>query len=129
MTKKSISSTNAPSPVGPYSPALIWENMVFISGQGPLDPKTMKTVGGDIKKQTRQVFENIDSLLRESRSRREDVLKVTVYLTDLKDFSDMNEVYAEFFKGCVFPTRTTIQAAALPSDIDVEIDVIAYISK
>jgi len=127
MSKLSYSSPNAPTPVGPYSPAIIWENLVFISGQGPLEPQTMKPVGGDIRNQTLQVFKNIDSLLHECKAKRENILKISVYLSDLNDFAAMNDVYAEYFDGCVYPARTTIQASRLPLDMDVEIDVIAYL--
>ena len=129
MTRKAISSPDAPSPVGPYSPALAWENLVFISGQGPLDPKTGKRVEGDIIAQTRQVFSNLDALLKAAGSSRRNVLKVNVYLAKIEDFGAMNEVYKEFFSGTTFPARTTIQAGALPGGIGVEIDIIAYTSE
>ncbi len=126
MARKAISSPHAPSPVGPYSPALVWENLVFISGQGPLDPKTGKRVEGDIAAQTRQVFSNLDALLIAAGSSRSNALKVNVYLANIEDFGAMNEVYKEFFSGTTFPARTTIQAGALPGGIGVEIDIIAY---
>lgn len=126
MTQKAIWSPDAPSPVGPYSPALVWGNLVFISGQGPLDPKTGKRVEGDIAVQTRQVFSNLDALLVAAGSSRRNVLKVNVYLAKIEDFGAMNEVYKEFFSGATFPARTTIQAGALPGGIGVEIDIIAY---
>lgn len=126
MRQRSISSPGAPAPVGPYSPAIAWQDLVFISGQGPLDPATGKPVQGDIAAQTRRVFANLDSLLKAAGSSREQVLKVTVYLADIRDFQQMNAVYQEYFEGATFPARTTIQAAALPMNIGVEIDVIAY---
>jgi 2-iminobutanoate/2-iminopropanoate deaminase len=126
MTRKAISSPDAPSPVGPYSPALVWENLVFISGQGPLNPKTGKRVEGDIAEQTRQVFSNLDALLVAAGSSRKNVLKVNVYLARIEDFGAMNEVYKEFFSETTFPARTTIQAGALPGGIGVEIDIIAF---
>jgi 2-iminobutanoate/2-iminopropanoate deaminase len=126
MTRKAISSPDAPSPVGPYSPALVWDNLVFISGQGPLDPKTGKRVEGDITEQTRQVFSNLDALLMAAGSSRRNVLKVNVYLAKIEGFGAMNEVYKEFFSGTTFPARTTIQAGALPGGIGVEIDIIAF---
>ena len=126
MPHKSITSPNAPAPIGPYSPAVAWENLVFISGQGPVDPKTGKKVEGDVAAQTRQVFANLDALLHAAGASRQTVLKVTVYLTDIVEFAAMNAVYKEFFTGVTFPARTTIQAAALPGGINVEIDMIAY---
>jgi 2-iminobutanoate/2-iminopropanoate deaminase len=127
MKQISISSPNAPEPVGPYSPSLVWGNLVFISGQGPIDPGTGKPVLGDIKDQVRQVFANLDSLLKASGSSRRSVLKVTVYLADMDNFKDMNTIYADYFQDVTFPARTTIEAARLPLDIGVEIDVIAFI--
>ena len=124
MNHKSISSPTAPT--GPYSPAVVWQNLVFISGQGPVDSKTGKPVNGDICEQTRQALFNIDQLLQAAGSSRNKVLKVQVYLANIENFSKMNRVYEEFFKGCTFPTRTTIQAGALPGRIGVEIDAIAY---
>lgn len=126
MKQISVSTPNAPEPVGPYSPALVWGNLVFISGQGPIDPGTGKLVLGDIKDQVRQVFANLDSLLKATGSSRRNVLKVTVYLADMDNFKDMNAIYAEYFQDVTYPARTTIQAARLPLDIGVEIDVIAF---
>jgi 2-iminobutanoate/2-iminopropanoate deaminase len=126
MQSTPIFPTNAPAPVGPYSPALIYANLVFISGQGPIDPQIGKIVPGDITDQARQVFANLDTLLQAAGSSRAQVLKVTVYLQNMDDFREMNTVYAEFFKGFTYPARTTIQAARLPLDIGVEIDMIAF---
>lgn len=126
MSKKAVRSPEAPAPIGPYSPAVTWENLVFVSGQGPLDPKTGNPVLGGVVEQARQVFSNIDQLLQAAGTSRENVLKVTVYLAHIADFKAMNEVYQAYFQGTVYPARTTIQAAALPGGIDVEIDVIAY---
>lgn len=126
MPHTSISSPDAPAPIGPYSPAVVWENLVFISGQGPVDPRTGKKIEGDVTAQTRQVFANLDALLKAAGAARQTVLKVTVYLTNMGEFAAMNAVYKDFFAGSTFPARTTIQAAALPAGIDVEIDMIAY---
>jgi len=126
MQQIAVSPPGAPAPVGPYSPAIIWGNLVFISGQGPLDSVKGKIVEGDIVEQARQVFANLDELLKASGSSRQNVLKATVYLANMDDFQRMNAVYAEFFQGTIYPARTTIQAARLPLDIGVEIDIIAY---
>jgi 2-iminobutanoate/2-iminopropanoate deaminase len=126
MTQEAITSKNAPAPVGPYSPAIAWKDLIFISGQGPLDPATGRFVEGDIAQQTRQVFANLDALLLASGSSRSQVLKVQVYLAHIEDFQAMNAVYKEFFQGVTFPARTTIEAGALPLGISVEIDMIAY---
>lgn len=124
--QKSISSPDAPRPVGPYSLALVWQDLVFISGQGPLDPNTNKPITGDITAQTQKVFSNLDALLIASGSSRNNVLKCVVYLADINDFAAMNTVYKNYFDKCIFPARTTIQAAALPGGIGVEIDIIAF---
>lgn len=126
MKHQSISAPGSPKPVGPYSPAVTWDQLIFISGQGPMDPATGKIVSGDINQQTKQVFENIDTLLKAAGSGPDKVLKCTVYLADMNDFQQMNAVYAAYFSGQTYPARTTIQAAALPLNIEVEIDVIAY---
>jgi 2-iminobutanoate/2-iminopropanoate deaminase len=126
MTQISVKVDEAPAPVGPYSPAIVWQNLVFISGQGPLNPETGQPSRGDITEQTNQVLKNIDTLLKATGSSRSQVLKATVYLADIADFPKMNAMYAEFFQGTTYPARTTIQAAALPLNIGVEIDVIAY---
>jgi 2-iminobutanoate/2-iminopropanoate deaminase len=127
MTKPlSISAPGTPAPVGPYSPAILWERLIFISGQGPIDPATGNPVRGDIGQQTSQVFKNIDTLLKAAGSSPSRVLKCTVYLADINDFLKMNEIYADYFSGQNYPARTTIQAAGLPLNIGVEIDVIAY---
>ena len=126
MDQVPIKIEKAPRPVGPYSPALAWGDLVFISGQGPLDPATGTSIGGDIARQTRQVFSNLDALLEAAGSSRGQVLKVQVYLARIEDFQAMNAVYQEFFSGLTYPARTTFQAAALPGGIGVEIDAIAY---
>jgi len=123
---QAISTRNAPAPVGPYSPCVAWGNLVFVSGQGPLDPATGKPVDGDIVAQTSRVLANIDALLGESGSSRDKILKVNVYLARIEDFVAMNAVYGDFFGKPPYPARTTIQAGALPGGIGVEIDVIAY---
>ena len=126
MIQTAIFPSDAPLPIGPYSPAVAFGNLVFISGQGPMDPATQTLVEGDISAQARQVFVNLDALLKASGSSRSQVLKVSVFLQNLDDFQKMNAVYAEFFQGFTYPARTTVQAARLPLDILVEIDMIAF---
>jgi len=123
---QAISSRHAPAPLGPYSPSVAWGTLVFISGQGPLDPQTGKRIEGDIYAQTAKVLANIDALLTESGSARDRVLKVNVFLARIEDFAGMNAAYQEFFGKPPYPARTTIQAGALPGGIGVEIDAIAY---
>lgn len=126
MQQEAFFPPNAPVPIGPYSPAITFGNLVFISGQGPVDPASGKLVEGDITAQATQVFKNLEALLQAAGSSRSQVLKVSVFLQDLEHFQAMNAVYAQFFAGCTYPARTTVQAARLPLDILVEIDMIAY---
>jgi 2-iminobutanoate/2-iminopropanoate deaminase len=125
MEKKIIKTEDAPVPVGPYSQGVRVGNLFFVSGQGPRDPKTGKMVSGGIREQTRQVLENIKSILKAADLSFDNVVKVNVFLRDVKDFSEMNEVYKTYFKSNP-PARTTVQATP-PGDFAVEIDVIAYV--
>jgi 2-iminobutanoate/2-iminopropanoate deaminase len=121
-----IESPDAAAPSGPYSPAVTWRDLVFVSGQGPVDPRSGKVETEDFIGQVEQTLRNADVLLRAAGSGRGHVLKVQVYLVDLANFDRMNHVYAEFFDACPYPARTTIQAAALPGGIQFEMDLIAY---
>lgn len=114
----------APQPVGPYSQAIVEGEFIFVSGQGPLDPKTGEVKKGDVKSETELVFGNIKAILEASGSSLDKVVKMNVYLRDIKDFTAMNEVYAKQFSPPA-PARTTIQAGALPLGIAVEIECIA----
>ena len=126
--KQIINPAGGPGAVGPYSPAIRWNGLVFVSGQIPLDPVSGELLGGDIQVQVRRVLENIGLLLNESGSSFQEVLKVSVFLTDLNDFEAMNQVYAEYF-GDSRPARSTIEVSRLPKGVDVEIDVIAASDK
>jgi len=121
-----VRSESAPVPAGPYSPALAWAELVFVSGQGPVNPTTGRVEADAFEAQASQALANVDALLKAAGSGRDKVLKVQVYLTDLADFSAMNELYADFFGGCTPPARTTIQAAGLPGGIRIELDAIAF---
>ena len=125
MKKEAIWPKGGPEPKGPYSPAVVIGDLVFVSGQGPADPRTGEIVRGDISEQMKTTVENIRIILEGAGSSLENVVKVTVYLSDMDRFSEMNELYKDFF-GPVYPARTPIQAGRLPLDIDIEIDVIAY---
>ncbi len=122
--KKSISTQQAPAAIGPYSQAIEANGMIFVSGQLPIDPATGTMVTGGIKKQTAQVFKNIRAILAEVGLTMDAIVKTTVFLTDMNDFSDMNEVYAEQFSG-VFPARSAFAVKALPKNAQMEIEVIA----
>jgi 2-iminobutanoate/2-iminopropanoate deaminase len=124
VSKKLIESTKAPKPIGPYSQGVIASSLLFTSGQIPLDPETNEMVSGDIEAQTEQVLKNLIAVLKEAKMGPDNVIKTTVYLTDLADFGKMNEVY-ERYLGKERPARSTIQAAALPRGAKVEIELIA----
>lgn len=127
MEKRIIKTEDAPAPVGPYSQAVRVGNLFFVSGQGPIDPKTGKKVSGGISEQTRQVLENIRNILKTAGLSLENVVKASVFLRDMKDFSEMNEIYKTYFKSNP-PARTTVQATP-PGDIAIEIEVIAYVNQ
>ncbi len=122
--KKSISTTNAPAAIGPYSQAVEMNGMVFVSGQLPIDPSTGLIISGNIKEQTAQVFRNIRNILSEAGLGMENIVKTTVFLTDMADFADVNEIYAEQFSG-VFPARSAFAVKSLPKEAPIEIEVIA----
>ena len=124
MPKKHVHTPHAPKPIGPYSQAVIAGGLLFVSGQIPLDPQTGELVEGDIEVQTEQVLKNLMAILKEAKAGPEHVVKATVFLQDMKDFPRVNEVYARYF-GKEPPARSTVQAAALPRGVAVEIDVIA----
>lgn len=126
MPNKRIETNRAPAAIGPYCQAVAVGGWLYCSGQIPLDPESGAMVGdGDIEAETRQVFRNLDAVLQEARTSRGRVVKATVYLTDMNEFSRMNQVYAEFFEGLVPPARATVQVAALPKGAKVEIDFVA----
>ena len=124
MPKKHVDTKQAPAPIGPYSQGVIAGGLLFVSGQIPLDPATQKLVEGDIKVQTEQVLKNITAILKEAKMGPENVVKATIFLADIEDFPQVNEVYGKFL-GKEPPARSTIQAAALPKGARIEIDVIA----
>ncbi len=124
MPTKHVSTPQAPKPIGPYSQGVISGGLLFCSGQIALDPETGMLVEGGVDAQTERVLENLVAVLREAKMGLDNVMKTTVYLTDMADFPEMNEVYARYL-GQRAPARTTIQAAGLPMGVRVEIDVIA----
>lgn len=118
-----VQTPEAPIPAGPYNPAVIAGDLVFVSGQGPIKPGTREIVPGDVRVQTKQVLENIRSILAAAGCTMADVVKVNAHLADMKDFAAYNEVYKEYFPE-PYPARTTVQSG-LPGPFTVEIDVIA----
>jgi 2-iminobutanoate/2-iminopropanoate deaminase len=122
--RQTVSTKNAPGAIGPYSQAVAAGGFVFLSGQVPIDPVTGEFVAGGVAEQTEQVLRNLAEVLKAAGCGLEDVVKTTVFLADMNDFAAMNEVYGRFFKAEP-PARSTVQAARLPRDARVEIDVIA----
>jgi reactive intermediate/imine deaminase len=125
-TRAAIATSMAPAAVGPYSQAVRVGDLVFCSGQIPLDPATGALVVGDFAAQARRVLDNLSAVLNEAGLGMKDVVRSTIYLADLGDFAEANRVYAEYFTP-PYPARSTIQAAALPKGARVEIDVIAVL--
>jgi 2-iminobutanoate/2-iminopropanoate deaminase len=119
-----IASPEAPKAVGPYSQAIISGGFLFAAGQIPLDPATGELIAGDVSVQTERVLKNIEAVLRAGGLTFSNVVKTTVFLTDLADFAAMNAVYSRYFAE-PFPARSTIQVAALPKGAQVEIELIA----
>jgi 2-iminobutanoate/2-iminopropanoate deaminase len=128
MSKIAISTDHAPAAIGPYSQAVKVGNLVFSSGQVALDPKTAELVQGGIDAETRQVLENLTAVLAAAGATWADVVRTTIYLTDLSHFSLVNRLYGERL-GSPPPARTTVQVAALPRGALVEIDAIAHLEK
>ena len=127
MTHRSILSPALPKPVGPYSPGVGFERLVFVSGQGATDPATGQLAGSDVATQTQQCLENVRTILQAAGTDLQHVLRCGVFLIDMREFGEMNRVYERMFAGHR-PARTTIQAAALPGEgLRVEIDCIAYL--
>jgi 2-iminobutanoate/2-iminopropanoate deaminase len=125
--KKIVSTAKAPKAIGPYSQAILAENLVFTAGQVGLDPETMELVEGGIEAQTRQVLTNLRHVLEKADSGLKFVVKTTVFLQDIGNFAKMNAVYGEFFPENP-PARSTVQAAALPKGALVEIDCVALLN-
>jgi 2-iminobutanoate/2-iminopropanoate deaminase len=122
--KDRVQTDKAPKAIGPYSQAIKANGFVFASGQIPLDPATMQVVEGGIREQTERVMKNLGAVLEAAGSSFESVVKTTVFLADLTDFAEMNEVYGGFFKE-IPPARSTVEVSRLPRDVRVEIDLIA----
>jgi 2-iminobutanoate/2-iminopropanoate deaminase len=124
---RSVQSDRLPKPVGPYSPGMILDRLVFVSGQGATDPATGRLAGADVEAQTQQCLKNVQTILEAAGSSLQHVLRCGVFLIDMNEFQKMNAVYSRVF-GAHRPARTTIQAAALPGEgLRVEIDAVAYI--
>ena len=126
MKHEVLHTNNAPAALGPYSQAIKAGNLLFLSGQVPLDPETMTVVEGGIKEQATRSLTNIKNVLAEAGADFSNVVKTTVFIKDMNEFNDLNEVYAEFF-GENKPARSCVEVARLPKDVKVEIEVIAVV--
>jgi 2-iminobutanoate/2-iminopropanoate deaminase len=126
MSKSIILTTDAPAPIGPYSQAIKSGNMLFCSGQIPLDPNTGEMKNASIEEETRQVLTNLSAVVTSGGATLADVVKTTIFLTDLGNFATVNTIYDEFF-GASKPARSTVQVSALPKSANVEIECIAII--
>ena len=125
-TRTKISTPHAPAAIGPYSQAIRYGQLIFTSGQIPLDPTTSEVVGADIQTQTHRVLQNLQALLESAGSSLDHVIKTTVFLPNMSDFQAMNEVYASYFKN-VTPARSTVAVSELPRKAQVEIECIALV--
>lgn len=126
MMKKVISTEKAPSAIGPYSQAVQAGEFLFVSGQIPINPASGNIEETDIAGQTHQVFHNIQAILEEAGMGFDHVVKAVCFLKDMGDFAAVNEIYAQYFQGCAYPARCAVEAARLPKDVLIEIEVTAY---
>jgi 2-iminobutanoate/2-iminopropanoate deaminase len=122
--KAIINTTNAPAPIGPYSQAVAAAGLLFVSGQIPMNPATGKIISADIIAETTMVMENLKAILNEAGIGFDQIIKSTIFLTDMGTFAQVNEVYGSYFSAN-FPARETVQVSALPKNVNVEISVIA----
>ncbi len=126
MTKKNINTNNAPGAIGPYSQGVLTGNLIYTSGQLPIDVQTGDLELDDIKKATKHSLDNVKAILESQGAAMENIIKTTVFLTDLADFNDMNEIYGTYFSSAP-PARSCVQVAALPKGAKIEIEAIAAI--
>lgn len=124
MEKKIINTKNSPAPIGPYNQAVLVNNTLFISGQVCIDPASGNLKNRDIQEETHQVMQNLKAILQEAGMSFGNVVKTTIFITDMNRFSEINEIYGKYFDGD-FPARETVQVSALPKFVNVEISMIA----
>lgn len=123
--KKIINTAKAPEPIGPYNQAVLSNETLYISGQVAFNPETMELVLDDIKTETKQVMENLKAVLEAADMTLDQVVKSSIFISDMNNFSQINEVYAEYFNEADAPARETVEVARLPKDVNVEISMIA----
>ena len=124
MEKKVINTPNAPAPIGPYNQAILANNILYISGQVCIDPATGNLKNKDLQEETHQVMHNLKFILQEAQMNFNNVVKTTIFLTDMNRFSEVNDIYGKYFEGD-FPARETVEVSALPKFVNVEISMIA----
>jgi len=124
MNKRVINTTKAPAPIGPYNQAIVWNNMLYISGQIPINPETNELIIGDVATETHQSMRNIAAILEEAGINFNHVVKTTIFLSDMTLFARVNEVYGSYFSGD-YPARETVAVKGLPKGVNVEISMIA----
>lgn len=125
---REVITPNAPKPIGPYSQGIVSNNMLFTAGQIAIVPETGETLKGPVREETKLVMEHLKAILEEAGLGFEHVVKCSIFLTDLSDFQDVNEVYGEYFKS-PFPVRETVEVSRLPKDVHVEISLVASFHK
>jgi len=123
--RKIIFTENAPSPIGPYSQAILSGNTLYVSGQIPVDPISNQLVIDSIEAQTKQVMENLKAILYQAEMSFENIVKTTIFITDMNDFSVINNIYQSYFSEKNTPARETVEVSRLPKDVNIEISVIA----
>lgn len=124
MEKKIITTKNAPAPIGPYNQAIMVDTTLYISGQVCIDPSSGNLKNKDVQEETQQVMQNLKAILQEAAMNFSNVVKTTIFITDMNRFSEINEIYGQYFDGD-FPARETVQVSALPKFVNVEISMIA----
>jgi 2-iminobutanoate/2-iminopropanoate deaminase len=127
MPKQIIKTDKAPAPIGPYNQAVKAGDLVFISGQIPIDPATGQLVQGSVKEEAEQVMQNLKAILEEAKLTFEHVVKTTIFLSDMSFFAEVNEIYGSYFTGD-YPARETVAVKTLPKNVNVEIGIIATVS-
>ena len=123
--KKIINTPNAPAPIGPYNQAILSNNVLYLSGQIPLVPSSMKLIEGSLEDETTRVMENLKAVLEAAKMTFENVVKTSIFLSDMKNFNTVNEIYGAYFKEATAPARETVEVASLPKYVRVEISMIA----
>lgn len=125
--KKIIKTKNAPSPVGPYNQAILFNNTLYTSGQIAINPLNNRIINEDIEAETKQVMENLNEVLKEAKMDFSNVVKCTIFLKDMNDFESVNQIYSTFFNEKDAPARETVEVSMLPKNVNVEISLIAIV--